>query len=206
MTSVGIVGAGKLGTAIGRLASRAGLDVRMVGTEADVLLKVVVSTLMPGAELTDLGRAAESDVVVLALPFTAVRSLDLSLLDRRIVVDATNHWSATDGEMLEAAAAHPSSTAYVSSLNPAMRVVKSLNHIAYTELDRDALPPGHALRRAMAVASDDIEARASVAALVDRLGFDPVEIPAADDWLLQPSSPLFGAELTRSQLLAAVAE
>lgn len=204
MSTLGILGAGKLGTTIGRLAAGAGWTVLLSDASADPMLPLIVSTMIPGATLVEPDElAGGSDVVVLALPFAHVPELDVAALSGRVVVDATNPWS-TDGTLPGAAAGSATSSDFVASLNPAMRVVRSLNHLAYADLAALALPAGHPMRRAIAVASDDAGARAAVAALVDDLGFDPVprgwdEVPA-----LAPDAPLFGAPLSAAELAAAL--
>ncbi|MGI5950400.1 MAG: NADP oxidoreductase, partial [Brooklawnia sp.] len=59
----------------------------------------------------------------------------------------------------------------------------------------DARPAGSPDRRAVAVASDDPEARQRVAALVDDLGFEPVPVPFDRAGLLEPGGPVFGTWL-----------
>jgi 8-hydroxy-5-deazaflavin:NADPH oxidoreductase len=55
------------------------------------------------------------------------------------------------------------------------RLVRTLNHIGYHEVEEDALPAGHPDRRALAVAGNDAKARATVAEFLDRLGYDAVD-------------------------------
>ena len=55
------------------------------------------------------------------------------------------------------------------------RLVRTLNHIGYHDVEEDALPAGHPERRALAVAGNDAEARATVAEFLDRLGYDAVD-------------------------------
>lgn len=204
MKSVGIFGAGKLGTTVGRLAAAAGWTVLLSDASDDPMLPLVVSTLIPVARLVAPDElAAAADVVVLAVPYSAVATLPLALLSGKVVVDATNPWS-TDGAAAGRLGGSATSSDLVAGLNPAMRLVRSLNHLAYAELGALALPAGHPMRRAIAVASDDAEARRVVAEFVDDLGFDPVgrgwdAVPA-----LAPNSPIFGAPLSATELTAAL--
>ncbi|AQP47160.1 hypothetical protein BW730_06160 [Tessaracoccus aquimaris] len=200
---LGIIGAGKLGTAIGRLALDAGYEVRIAGSPRQPMLALVIETVLPGARLLpEADVVADSDIVVLAIPFGKADSIDYGPLEGKIVVDAMNAWDAAGG--------HPDPTwdgttsSLVRAHNPRMRLVKSLNHLGYSDLIADAHESGHPLRRAIAVVSDDAEARAEVANLVDRLGFDPVEADRSASRCIEPSSPIFGIPVGADELRAAL--
>ena len=191
MSTLGVIGAGKLGTAIARLGLDGGYRVLLSGSARQPLLNLVIETVAPGATLVSESElVAQSDIVILAIPFGNLDAVNFEALDGKIVVDAMNAWDAAGG--------HPDqewngpTTALVQARNPAMRLVKSLNHIGYTDLVTDARPAGHPLRRAVGVVSDDDAARRQVAALVDTIGFDPVEADATAFGALEPDSPIFG--------------
>ena len=201
---LGIIGAGKVGTTLGRLALAAGWEVLISASPTRALQALVVEMMLPGARLVPEAEVvAGSDVVVLAVPLSKVGTVDLAALSGKVVVDAMNHWYPVDGAHDDVADA-PSSSHWVRGLNPAMRLVKSLNHLGYHDLENDARPSGHPERRAVAAASDDAEARATVAALLDDLGFDPVELPFADGRHLEGDAPVFGRWVDAPGLLAAV--
>ena len=201
---LGIIGAGKVGTPLGRLALAAGWEVLISASPTRALQALVVETMLPGARLASEAEVvAGSDVVVLAVPLSKVGTVDLAALSGKVVVDAMNHWYPVDGAHDDVADA-PSSSHWVQGLNPSMRLVKSLNHLGYHDLENDARPAGHPERRAVAAASDDAGARATVAALLDDLGFDPVELPFADGRHLEGDGPVFGRWVDAPGLLAAV--
>ncbi len=201
---LGIIGAGKVGTTVGRLALAAGWEVRIAVSGRQPLQGLIVETMLPGALLQPEAQVvAESDIVLLAVPLSKVTTLDLAGLSGKVVVDAMNHWYPVDGA-LDGLDASASSTDYVASLNPAMRLVKSLNHLGYHDMETDARPGGDPDRRAVAVASDDPDARARVAALLDDLGFDPVEFPADASGHLQGDGPVFGRWVDAKGLRAAI--
>lgn len=60
------------------------------------------------------------------------------------------------------------------------------------------------MRRALAAASDDAEARAVVADFIDQLGFDPLLASMADSRLLEPGGPVFGIEMSAEEMVAAL--
>ncbi len=201
---LGIIGAGKVGTTLGRLALAAGWEVLISASPTRALQALVVETMLPGARLaSDAEVVAGSDVVVLAVPLSKVGTVDLAALSDTVVVDAMNHWYPVDGAHDDVADA-PSSSHWVQGLNPAMRLVKSLNHLGYHDLENDARPAGHPERRAVAAASDDVEARAIVADLLDALGFDPVDLPFADGRHLEGGGPIFGRWVDAAGLRSAI--
>jgi 8-hydroxy-5-deazaflavin:NADPH oxidoreductase len=72
------------------------------------------------------------------------------------------------------------------------RVVRTLNHIGYHELEADSRPHGDPERRAVAVAGNDAAAVALVADFIDSIGFDPVvtgELATASAFA--PDTPIF---------------
>ena len=202
---LGIIGAGKVGTTLGRLALAAGWEVRIAASGRQPLQDLIVETMLPGARLSpEAAVVADSDVIVLAVPLSKVRELDLDALSDKVVVDAMNHWYPVDGN-LDGLTEGGSSSDWVAALNPRMRLVKSLNHLGYHDMETDARPVGHAERRGVAVASDDPGANDIVAGLLNDLGFDPVELPAAVGVHLQGDGPVFGRWVDAPGLRSAIA-
>lgn len=207
MSTVGIIGAGKVGTALGRLASGAGWDVVYVDAADPVMQGMIIQTLVPGARLVSMAElVAEADFVIVAVPFGLSPGVEWSALDGKIVVDAMNHWYAVDGHLPWMEAVQGPTAELTLARNPAMRVVRSLNHLGYHEMETDARAGGDPLRRALAVASDDEEARGVVAGFVDAIGFDPLVMGLGDSGLLDPGGPVFGIEMTADQMLAVLNE
>jgi hypothetical protein len=85
-------------------------------------------------------------------------------------------------------------------------VVKAFNHIMASQLTTDGLPAGTPGRRALVVAGDDAEARATVAGLIDSFGFDVVEVsPLSEGWRIQRDTPGYVTRETAGTLPAALA-
>ncbi len=204
--TLGIIGAGRVGTTVGRLAIAGGWDVLMVGTARQTSLQLIVDVLVPGAVVTTAEDVADrADVVLVVAPFGKAGTVTWDAFGGKIVIDAMNYWSPVDGHLADVDA-DPRSTAEIhAASNPDVLLVKTLNHLGYHELEDDSLPAGDPQRRALAYATDHAAAKPVVAGLIDDLGFDPVDIgPLSEGRWLEPGHLVFGRDLNISQLRSAI--
>jgi 8-hydroxy-5-deazaflavin:NADPH oxidoreductase len=199
-----VLGAGHVGPVIARLAIKAGYPVAIATSGDPEDIALIAELLIPGARPQWAGEAvADADIVALAIPLARFLEIDPGLLRGKLVVDAMNYWPASDG-VLKAFEDGGSSEIVARRLSGST-VVKGLNHIGYHELEDLARPAGAPDRRAAGVAGDDPAAVATIAALLDRIGYDPVCLDSlVAGRALEPGGPVFGAVLPRPEFERAV--
>lgn len=202
-TTIGILGAGKVGTGVARQALKAGYRVLIAASGDPKGISLIISVMAPGAEAVTAAEAmAAADLVVLSVPLHKFRSLDPAALSGKLVLDTMNYWRDTNGDMPELDQA-PSSSEMVLAHIPGARLAKSLNHIGYHELELDARPAGAPDRRALAVATDHDDTRAAALEFVERLGFDAVDAGSlASGAAFEPGTPIFTGSYDEAGLQA----
>ncbi len=164
--NIAIIGAGNVGQALAASFKRAGHDVTLAARDAD---KVAASAAEVGVAAAPSSRAAAeaADIIVLAVPAAALEALTTELagaVDRKVVVDVTNRMNPDH--------AGRSNAEDLQGRLGAATVVKAFN-TAFTS--RQAKPALDGVAADGYVAADDETAKQRVLALVESVGFRPVD-------------------------------
>ncbi|MGH8782559.1 NADPH-dependent F420 reductase [Paraburkholderia sp.] len=167
--SYAIIGLGKIGTAIAHAFARQGIEVAVAARRS---LDTLAAKIGPSIVPQRIEDAVKADVIILAVPFATHRDIARTLdsWKGKIVIDATNAFGVPPEEL----DGLPSSAVVAKAFTGA-KVVKAFNHLPAGTLAQGATTPQGG-RRVVFVSSDDDAASTSVAALVDRLGFAPIEL------------------------------
>ncbi|SDQ37716.1 NADPH-dependent F420 reductase [Quadrisphaera sp. DSM 44207] len=197
---IGIIGSGAVGSALLRRARAAKLAAAVANSRGPSSLARLGA--QAGAAAGTVEEVAEvADMVVLAVPFGAVRDLPARAFDGRVVIDATNHLPERDGPAPEVEGGTTASSLLVAAHLSGARVVKAFNTLPAEQLERGARPAEDPERLGVPVAADDEDAKALVSRLVDRLGFTPVDGGTlADSEDQEPGTPVFGAVATADEV------
>src|SRR5690348_5726716 len=157
MTEIGIIGAGRLGKAVARVALRAGRSVVIANSRGPESLTSVVSALGEGVSAGTPSVAATAAIVVIAVPWDrvpdAINGLDW---DSQVIIDATNDWAADDLD-------GTTSSEIVANLVAGARVVKAANTLGADVLAAD--PHQADGQRVIFISGDNDDAKAAVGAL-----------------------------------------
>jgi predicted dinucleotide-binding enzyme len=191
MSDIGIIGAGRLGQAMARVAHRAGRSVVIANSRSPESLTAVVSTLGDGVEAGTPADAATAPVVVVAVPWDRVPDALKGLpWKSQVVIDATNDWAADDLD-------GRTSSEIVAELVAGARVVKAANTLNAEVLAAD--PQQADGQRVIFVSGDKDDAKAIVLALFQDAGFAVVDLGdlASGGAMQQIHHPLAGLNLIR---------
>ncbi|KAA1394400.1 NADPH-dependent F420 reductase [Aeromicrobium ginsengisoli] len=205
MSTIGLIGAGHIGSQLARAAIAHGHDVVVSNSRGPETLADLVSELGPSARAGTPTEAADAaDIAVVTTPVHAIGSVPAAPLAGKPVIDTNNYYAQRDGDITELQDGSLTSSELLQRHLPGARVVKAFNHIQAAAITAEAQEAGTPDRRALAVASDDEAAKASVAAFIDEIGFDAVDLgPLAEGWRVQPDTPGYGPRLTAEELRAA---
>ena len=193
--TLSIVGSGNIGSTLARHFTEKGVPVSIANNRGPSSLEPLCKKL-GGSHLkaVELAEALQAEMVILALPFSSVPQLaDRTDWAGRIVIDATNAidfpaFTPTDldGKL---------SSEVVAELLSGARVVKAFNTLPAAVLGEN--PKEAAGRRVIFLSGDDAEARAAVGAVIESIGFAPIDLGN----LAAGRSQQFGEPLVMRNLL-----
>jgi predicted dinucleotide-binding enzyme len=174
--TIGIIGSGAIGSAIATILARHGMQATLSNSRGPDSLKDLVRELGPSIQAGSREEAAAQDIVFVAVNWGKLPAALAGLPDfgGRIVIDTNNP--------IEAPLFKPAelngrlSSEVVADLAPGARVVKAFNHLAAALLATD--PSDQGGKRVLFYSGDDAAAKATVAALIGRLGFSGIDLGA----------------------------
>ena len=202
MTTIGLIGAGHIGSQIARLAVANNYNVVISNSRGPETLSALVAELGPKARAATAADAAKAgDIVVVTVPLRNYRSVPVEPLSGKIVIDTNNYYPERDGHIAELDNESTTTAELLQAHLPTSKVVKAFNHIYAAELTTHGQPAGTANRRALVIAGDDREAKATVTRLLDQFGFDAVDAgPLKEGWRIQRDTPGYGPRRTAEEL------
>ncbi|WP_144750486.1 NADPH-dependent F420 reductase [Curtobacterium pusillum] len=208
MTTIGIIGAGNIGSQLARLAVQHGHQVVIANSRGPETLTDLVAELGDGTRAATRDEAAAAgEIVVVTTPLAAIETIPVEPLVGKVVIDTNNYYPQRDGHIQALDDETTTTAELLQDHLPGARVVKAFNHIGAADLTGHATPTGTPDRRALVVAGDDDAAKAVVADLIDEFGFDVVDAgPLAEGWRIQRDTPGYVARFTADELRGKLAE
>lgn len=208
MATLGLIGAGNIGGALARAALEQGWDVVLSNSRGPETLADLVTELGPKARAaTPAEAAAAADLAVVTIPLKAIGDVPVEPLAGKVVIDTNNYYPQRDGQIAELDDESTTTAELLQRHLPTSAVVKAFNHIYYEDIAGHAKPAGAEGRRALAIASDHDDAKAKVAAFIDSVGFDTVDLGGlAEGWRVQRDTPAYVAPFDAPALRQKITE
>jgi len=202
MKTIGLIGAGRIGSQLARLAVKNGYNVVISNSRGPETLADLVRELGPHARAATPEETEQlGDIVVVTIPLKNLGDVPVAPLAGKVVIDTLNYYPQRDGHIADLDNEKTTTSEMVQEHLPRSRVVKAFNHIYAAELTTHGQPAGSPGRRALAIAGNDAGAKQEVAALIDQFGFDTVDIgPLGESWRIQRDTPGYGPRRTADEL------
>ncbi len=205
---IGIIGAGLIGGTLTRRLRELGHDVSVANSRApETLTDLATETGATAVWAKDA--AAGADLVIVSIPQKNVPDLADGIVDARKpgapVIETNNYYpQQRDGE-IPAIEDGQAESAWVAEQIGAP-VYKVFNGIFWKHLLKKGAPSGASDRIALPIAGEDGPGRELVHAIVEQLGFDPVDAgPISESWRQQPGTPVYGKDFDVENTLKALA-
>ncbi len=173
MTTIAIIGTGRMGTGLGRGWAKAGHTV-IFGSRDPAANADIIATLH-GARVTTVEEALTSaEVIVITLPFVHVEGFardNAAHLRSKVVIDISNPFDNLPDNRIAGA------EITANAIGAGARVVAAFKANFHTTLDQPQ-DPASGLTRDVQYAGDDEAAKTVVAGLITDLGFEPLDCGA----------------------------
>lgn len=207
MTTVGIIGAGFIGTALAQGLTQRGYDVVISNSRGPETLDELVTSLGEHARAATPEEAASAgDWAIVTVPLKALGAVPVEPLAGKIVVDTNNYYWERDGQIEVLDQKLTSTSQLLQDHLPTSRVVKGFNHIMAADINVDGTPEGTPNRRALATSSDFDDAAELITKIYNEFGFDTVNVgPLAESWRVERDQPAYVVRQNRDELVANLA-
>lgn len=208
MTTIGIIGAGHIGSQIARKSVQLGYDVVISNSRGPETLGELVAELGPHARAaTAVEAAAAADFAVVTVPLKNYRLIPVEPLAGKVVIDTNNYYWERDGHIAALDTGEATVSGLLQEHLPSSRVAKGFNAIAAADITTTGTPAGTENRRALAIASDHDDAADLLTGLYDEFGFDTVNIGTlAQSWRVERDRPAYGVRQNALELAANLAK
>lgn len=199
---IGIIGSGKIGGTLGLHLANADYEV-LFSSRHPEQLKSLADKAGDNGSTGNVKEAAEfGKLVILAVPFRAIPEIAeySKLMERKIMVDATNPFPNRDGEMAtRQKESGKTSSRFVADYFPGSHVLKAFNTIFYRHLQDQVFRKEE--RRAIPYAGDHQPSLDKLRQLIDDIGFGPVYVgKLSESRIMEPGQPLFTNDLSVKEL------
>jgi predicted dinucleotide-binding enzyme len=200
--NIGVIGTGDIGAVIIRKLRHAGYAVKMANTRGPESLKDLAANT--GAIPVSVEQVVQDvDMLFIVVPQKSTPELPKGLLNKAkketIVIDVGNYYPFRDGRIDEIENGLTDSAWVERQIG--RPVVKVLNTIIAKALAEAGRPAGSRDRVALPISGDNPKAKEIVAQLIDRIGFDSVDVGTiAESWRQQPGSPVYCTNPTKEEL------
>ncbi|NMC23506.1 MAG: NAD(P)-binding domain-containing protein [Serratia sp.] len=203
---IGIIGAGFVGRAVAKQAIKAGHQVMLSNSRGPQTLFSLKP--MIGCETGTATEAAIfGEIVIIAVPLTAIGQLPVAELAGKAVIDAVNYYPERDGQVAELDQQTTTTSEYLAGFLPQSKITKAFNAIQMTDLETDGLSAGDPKRRALPLAGDDKATKQIIISLYDAFGFDAVDAGAlSEGWRFQRAMPSYCVRMTKAELEGVLAQ
>lgn len=195
MTTIGLIGSGRIGGTVARLSVVGGHTVVLSNSRGPDTLKDLVAELGQRARAaTTAEAAAAGEIVVVSIPFKAYPSVPAEPLATKTVIDTCNYYPQRDGPIAELDSKKATSSELLQRHLARSSVVKAFNNIVYRHLLALSREPGEPDRSYLPIAGDDPGAKAAVTEFLDSIGYGVVDAgPLSESWRQEPGTPASGS-------------